>query len=200
MPDVELNAWWVIAAMAASGLLAAWTAAACRTISREDWSAPDAVFWAALAVVLFAYSQLKLAKNLGWLQGIGVWLRDLAKAYALYDDRRPFQIAVTIAIAFAALCIFLYGLYWMAHVLKRYRLAFGFASLAIGCAMIRAVSLHEVDGWTMEMPWLRPTVDLVGAAGASIAAVSRLYSLGEFTAVANRVRRLGSRDGKATPS
>lgn len=200
MPEAaEAGAWWGIAATTAASLLAVWTAAACLRNRRPELSGRDAIFWGALALVFFTYSQIKLAKDLGWLHGSGEWIRDLARAYALYDDRRPFQIAVTAVIALAALCVFLYGVYWMAPVLKRYRLAFGFAALAVGCAMIRLVSLHEIDGWFVELPWLRPAFDLIGAGGASLAALSRLHSLGEYTHIMNWLTRTGAPAGKSPP-
>lgn len=199
MPEAaELGAWWGIAATAAAALLAAWTAATSHRDGSAGPTSRDAIFWVALALVFITYSQVKLARELGWLHGAGDWIRELARAYALYDGRRPFQIAATIAIALVASCSFLYGLYWVAYVLKRYRLAFGFASLAIGCAMIRVVSLHEIDGWFLEMPWLRQTFDLIGATGASMAALSRLHSLGEFKSIISRLRPAASSTGKSS--
>ncbi len=61
---------------------------------------------------------------------------------------------------------------------RRYRLAIGFAALAVGFAVIRFISLREVDAWNASLPWVRVVVDLTAAAGASTLAVVRLRQLG----------------------
>jgi len=43
--------------------------------------------------------QAKLAPGLGWLKGLGEWLRTLAKQNDLYANRRPFQIVASVAVA-----------------------------------------------------------------------------------------------------
>jgi Na+/pantothenate symporter len=80
----------------------------------------------------------------------------------------------------------LYGLLWIWHYIKRYRLAIGFAALAAGYGIIRFISLHEVDAWNEAMPWARAVVDLIAAAGVSAVAIARLRHLGELA----RLRRL----------
>ena len=65
-------------------------------------------------------------------------------------------------------------------LLKRYRLAIGFAGLTIGFAIIRFISLHEVDAWNAQAPWARTAVDLVAAAGVSAVAIARLWQLRVF--------------------
>jgi hypothetical protein len=61
--------------------------------------------------------------------------------------------------------------------IKRYRLAIGFTGLAMGLALIRFISLHEVDAWNEALPWLRVAVDVTAAAGASAVAALRLRQL-----------------------
>jgi len=117
--------------------------------------------------VFLLFSQTKLARVLGWLKGLGQWLRRLAKQNDLYADRRAFQIVATVAVAVVVVVLLLYGLLWMWHYIKRYRLAIGFASLAVGLGAIRFISLHEVDAWNRAMPWARVVVELTAAAGAS---------------------------------
>jgi hypothetical protein len=68
----------------------------------------------------------------------------------------------------------------MWHYIKRYRLAIGFAALAVGFGIVRFISLHEVDAWNAAMPWARTVVDLIAAAGASAVAIARLRHLGEL--------------------
>ena len=68
----------------------------------------------------------------------------------------------------------------MGNFMKRYRVAIGFTSLVAGFALIRFISLHEVDAWNAAMPWASPLLELTAAAGASAVAIARLHHLGEF--------------------
>ena len=52
--------------------------------------------------------------------------------------------------------------------------------LTLGFAIIRFISLHEVDAWNANAPWVRTAVDLVAAAGVSMVAIARLWQLGVF--------------------
>ena len=131
--------------------------------------------------MFFLHSQVKLARGLGLSIGLGGWLRTLAKQHGLYANRRPFQIIASVAIALIVVVLFLYGLFWIWHYIKRYRLAVGFAALAVGFGIIRFISLHEVDAWNAAMPWARVVVELIAAAGASAVAIARLRQLGQFT-------------------
>jgi hypothetical protein len=133
-----------------------------------------------LAAVFLLLSQVKLARGLGWLEGWGEWLRTLAKHNGLYNNRRPFQIVASVAVALIVVVLLVYGLLWMWHYIKRYRLAIGFAALAVGFGIIRFISLHEVDAWNAAMPRARTVVELIAAAGASAVAIARLRQLGEL--------------------
>jgi hypothetical protein len=169
-----------VAALLATCLLGAWTSWACHRAKRRGLSGADALVWAGLSAVFFLHSQVKLARGLGLSLGLGGWLRTLAKHYGLYANRRPFQIVASIAVAMIVVVLLLYGLFWVWHYIKRYRLAIGFAALAVGLGIIRFISLHEVDAWNEAMPWVRVVVDLIAAAGASAVAIARLRQLGEF--------------------
>jgi hypothetical protein len=169
----------VAALLAASGF-GAWTAWVCWRAQQRGIPGHDAVVWALLAFVFFVFSQAKLIKWLGWVQGFGWWLRQLAKQYGLYADRRPYQIVATLAVLVLAIGIFIYGVIWMWDEIKRYRLAIGFAAFAVGFALIRFISLHEVDAWVAAMPWLRVVVETAAAVGASAVALVRLRQLGAF--------------------
>jgi hypothetical protein len=143
--------------------------------------------WAGLAVVFFLHSQVKLARGLGLSIGLGWWLRTLAKQYGLYANRRPFQILASIAVTLIVVALLVYGLFWIWHYIKRYRLAIGFAALAVGFGIIRFISLHEVDAWNAAMPWIRVVVELIAATGASAVAIARLRQLGEFARLFGQV-------------
>jgi hypothetical protein len=169
-----------VAALLAAGLLVAWAAWACHRAQKRGLPGADATVWAGLAAVFLLLSQAKLARGTGWLKGLGEWLRALAKQHDLYANRRPFQIVASIAVALIVVVLLLYGLLWMWHYIKRYRLAIGFTALAVGFGIIRFISLHEVDAWNAAMPWARAVVELIAAAGASAVAIARLRQLGEF--------------------
>ena len=169
-----------VAALLAACLFGAWTAWACYRAKRRGLPGADALVWAGLAVVFLLHSQVKVARGLGLSIGLGGWLRMLAKQHGLYAHRRPFQIVASIAVAVIVVVLFLYGLLWIWHHIKRYRLAIGFAALAVGFGIIRFISLHEVDAWNAAMPWARVVVELIAAAGASAVAIARLRQLGEF--------------------
>lgn len=174
-------------ALLVAGLLGTWTAWACRRAQQRGLPGGDALIWASLAAIFLLLSQAKLARGMGWLKGFGGWLRTLAKQYDLYANRRPFQIIASVAVAVIVVILLVYGLLWMWHHFKRYRLAIGLAALAVGFGVIRFISLHEVDAWYAAMPWARSVIDLTAAAGASAVAIARLRQLGEVA----RFRRVG---------
>src|SRR5262249_1084229 len=167
-------------ALLAACLLGAWAAWACHRAQRRGLPGADALVWAGLAAVFLLHSQVKLARGLGLSIGLGWWLRTLAKEYGLDANDRPFPIVAAVAVALIVVALLLYGLFWIWHYIKRYRLAIGFAALAVGFGIIRFISLHEVDAWNAAMPWVRVVVELIAAAGASAVAIARLRQLGEF--------------------
>jgi len=103
----------------------------------------------------------------------GVAACALAKQHDLYANRRPFQIVASIAVALIVVVLLLYGLLWMWHYIKRYRLAIGFTALAVGFGIIRFISLHEVDAWNAAMPWARAVVELIAAAASAVNPMAR---------------------------
>ena len=169
-----------VAGLLAACLLGVWTAWACQRAQRRGLPGADALVWAGLAAVFLVHSQVKLARGLGLSIGLGWWLRMLAKQHGLYANRRPFQIVASVAVALIVVVLLLYGLFWIWHYIKRYRLAIGFAALAVGFGIIRFISLHEVDAWNAAMPWAHVVVELIAAAGTSAVAIARLHQLGEF--------------------
>jgi len=115
--------------------------------------------------VFFLLSLMKTARGLGLLRGFGDFLRGIFKQRGWYEDRRSLQIAASIAVAVVVMALVVWGLLWIWHRIKRYRLAVGFAGLTVGFGIIRFISLHEIDAWNAEAPWARTAVDLVAAAG-----------------------------------
>ncbi len=136
--------------------------------------------WAVLAGVLLLFSQTKLVAVMGVLERLGWWLRVTSREHRLYDNRRPFQLAASVAVATIVLVLLAAGIASISHSMKRHRLAVGFTGLAVGFGIIRFISLHEVDAWDAQMPWLRVVVDLTAATGGSAIAFIRLHKLGNL--------------------
>jgi hypothetical protein len=160
--------------------LGLWAAVACRRAQRHGLPGGDALVWAGLSAVFFLISLTKTARGLGLLRGFGDFLRSVFKQRGWYEDRRILQIAASLAVAVVIAVLFVNGLVWAWHYIKRYRLAVGFAGLTVGFGIIRFISLHEVDAWNAHVPWARTVVDLVAAAGVSAVAIARLHQLCEF--------------------
>jgi hypothetical protein len=179
MPD-EAARYLRIAALTITAALGAWTARACHRARQRGLPGADAGVWAALAVVYLLLAETKLARGLGWLKGLGIWLRTMAREHHLYAGRRPFQVAATITVAVVVVVLLAIGIvsYW--KYIKRYRLAIGFTALAAGFAAIRFISLHEVDAWNARLPWLGAAIELIAAAGASAVALVRLRQVRAF--------------------
>jgi archaellum biogenesis protein FlaJ (TadC family) len=178
----EAGKYLSIAALMSAGALGAWTARACHRARKHGLPGSDEIVWASLAMVYFLFAQTKLARVLGWLKDLGVWLRVMARQQHLYENRRWFQVAATVAVAVVVVILLLVGIVSMWDYLKRYRLAIGFTGLAVGLGFIRFISLHEVDAWNAALPWLRVVVDVTAAAGASTVAILRLRQLREAAA------------------
>jgi hypothetical protein len=172
-----------VVALTIACLFGLWTAVACRRAQYHGLPGSDALIWAGLSGVFFLLSLLKTARGLGLLRGFGGFLRDIFKQRGWYEDRRSLQIAASIAIA-----VVVWGLVWAWHYIKRYRLAIGFMGLTLGFAIIRFISLHEVDAWNANAPWARTAVDLVAAAGVSAVAIARLWQLRAFALQRARIK------------
>jgi len=169
-----------VAALLVACLLGLWTAVACRRAHYHGMSGSDALVWAGLSAVFFLLALMKTARGLGLLRGLGGFLRDTFKQRGWYEDRRTLQITASIAVAVVVMVLFVWGMMWAWHYIKRYRLAIGFAGLTVGFGIIRFISLHEVDAWNANAPWARTAVDLVAAAGVSAVAIARLRQLRDF--------------------
>ena len=169
-----------VAALTVPCLFGLWAAVACRRAQSHGLPGSDALVWAGLSGVFFLLSLIKTARGLGLLRGFGDFLRGIFKQRGWYEDRRSLQIATSIAVAVVVMALIIWGLLWAWHRIKRYRLAIGFAGLTVGFAVIRFISLHEVDAWNANAPWARMAVDLVAAAGVSTVAIARLWQLGDF--------------------
>jgi hypothetical protein len=167
-------------------LLGLWTAVACRRASHHDLPGSDALVWAGLSAVFFTLSLTRTIRGLGLLHGFGDLLRDIFKQRGWYEDRRILQITASIAVAVVAMVLIVWGLLWAWHYIKRYRLAIGFAGLTVGFGIIRFISLHEIDAWNADAPWVRTVVDLVAAAGVSAVAIARLCQLSDFSGLRDR--------------
>ncbi len=177
----------LVAASSVACLLGLWTAVACRRAHLHGLPGSDALVWAGLSAVFFLLSLMRTARGLGLVRGFGAFLRDIFRQRGWYEDRRNLQITASIAVAFVVVALLIWGLVWIRHYIKRYRLAIGFASLIVGFGLIRFISLHEVDAWNANVPWARTVVDLVATAGVSALALARLRQLSVFKGLAYRI-------------
>lgn len=169
-----------VMALTIACLFGLWTAIACRRAQCRGLPGSDALIWAGLSGAFFLLSLMKTARGLGFLQGFGGYLRAIFKQRGWYEDRRSLQIAASIAVAAVVVTLIVWGLMWAWHHIKRYRLAIGLAGLTLGFAVIRFISLHEIDGWIAHVPCARTAVDLVASVGVSAVAIARLWQLRDF--------------------
>ncbi len=155
-----------LVAFAAAG----WASLACGRVRREGGAGADARVWAIVSMLFLGLAFARLAHAGPWL---GAVLRRLARASQLYGDRRPLQIAVTIALTAFALVALTAGLHYAWEALKRYRMAAGCVAAVLASAGIRFVSLHEVDAWDRAWPWVRAILEVGISALAATAAAAR---------------------------
>ncbi len=149
---------------------AGWASLACGRARREGGAGADARVWAIVSLLFLGLAGARVAHAGPWL---GAVLRRLARASQLYGDRRPLQIAVTLALAAIALVALTVGLRYAWETLKRYRLAAGCVAAVLASAGIRFVSLHEVDAWDRAWPWVRVVLEVGISALATAAATAR---------------------------
>ncbi len=143
-----------VAALLFPGVLCLWTAVACRRAHFRDLSGSDALVWVGLSAVFLMLSLIKTARGLGLLRGLGGFLRDIFKQRGWYEDRRIVQITASFAVTVVVMVLVVWGLMWAWHYIKRYRLAIGCAGLTVGFGIVRFISLHEVDAWSANVPWV----------------------------------------------
>ena len=105
--------------------------------------------------MFFLLASMMTARGLGLLRGLGGFLRDTFKQRGWYEDRRTLKITASIAVAVVVMLLVVRGLLWAWHYIKRYRLAVSFAGLTVGFAIVRFISLYEVDAWNAAAPWAR---------------------------------------------
>jgi hypothetical protein len=180
--DLTMDDILRVGALAVPALLGLWAAIACRRAQARGLPGADAVIWATLSAVFFLICLIRTARGLGVLRGLGGMLRDIFRQRGWYEDRRTLQITASIAVAVVVLALLAWGLRWSWHYIKRYRLAIGFAAVTVGFAAVRFISLHEVDAWSANAPWLRTAIDLIAAAGVSAIAIVRLRQLRQAAA------------------
>lgn len=163
------------AAFLTVSLAAGWAALVCRRARRRGRPGGDARAWAVVAVLFLALAASRAIQAGPWLGGE---LRRLARANGLYQGRRPYQIAATVALAAFAAGALAVGVRALWEALKRYRLAASCIAIIVASAAIRFVSLHEVDAWNREWPWVRVSIDLGTSALAIVAALARVRQVG----------------------
>jgi hypothetical protein len=172
-PTTEPGHYVEAAGLLVAAASAGWAARCCRT--RAGQKGADARVWTAVSVLYVALALGRVTRIGPWLGGL---LRQLARGHHLYGERRPLQITVTLGLAVVALIALIVGLRSILDFLRRYRLAAACVCITLAFALIRFVSLHEVDAWNDEWPWARVAIDLLTSLGASAAALARVRQLG----------------------
>jgi hypothetical protein len=173
----DAGKYLTMTALTLAGALGGWTSLTCIRARRRGVPAADAVVWAGVSLVYLGLGLIKFARVMGLLHGLGIWLREQARAHHLYANRRPLQIAASLVVAAVVALLLAYGVASLWAYVKRYRMAIGFAGLALGFALIRFISLHEVDAWNVALPWLRVVVELTASVGAASVALARVGQL-----------------------
>lgn len=171
---MEIGRFLEAAALLAAAASAAWAAMACRGARREGRAGADARVWTAVAFLFLGLALARVAR-VGPL--LGALMRRLARGFDLYGDRRVLQIAATIGLATFAVVALFVGLRSLWDFMKRYRLAAGCVSATLALALIRFVSLHEVDAWDETWPWARVVIDISTSALASAASMARVRQI-----------------------
>lgn len=166
------------AAFLTVSVAAGWAALACRRARARGRPGADGRAWAVVSVLFLALATSRALQAGPWLGGE---LRRLARANGLYSGRRPFQIAATLGLAALAAGALAVGLRTLWEALKRYRLAASCIAIIAASAAIRFVSLHEVDAWNREWPWIRVSIDLGTSGLALAAALTRVRQVARST-------------------
>lgn len=158
-----------------------WAAISCRNALHRGAQGGDSRAWTLVAMLFLALACSRVIHAGPW---VGMELRHLVRAHGLYGSRRPYQIAATLALAGVAVVAFTIGLRSVWEALKRYRLAASCIAVIVASAAIRFVSLHEVDAWNQEWPWIRIGIDLVTSALATAAALARVRQVARLRSAA----------------
>lgn len=158
------------AAFFTAAAAAAWATLAAHGARRHGRPGADARVWAVIAAFFLVLAAGRIVQLGPWL---GMVLRRVARDAGAYQGRRPYQIAATVTVAVFALAAMAIGLRSIWDVLKRYRLAAGCVSLILASAIIRFISLHEVDAWDRTWPWIRISLDVAPSSLAAAVALVR---------------------------
>lgn len=173
MPE-DIGRQLSLAALGFAGLLSAWTALKCRRAYQRGEASSDAPLWTVLAIVVLLLSSARLAIASGVFRGTGAVLRTFARENGLSTDRRTLQIAATIAVAFTAAAVFIYGVVHFKEHARRYRFILDSALVTLTAGIIALMALREMDALSPLVPWARTIVEVTSAAGISAMAIARL--------------------------
>lgn len=99
-------------------------------------------FWLLLAVAYFAIALVLAADVVSTLGGIG---REYARAEEWYESRRPFQVAAICVVAGAWLLTMIVGIWRVPERRRRYLPSALMLTTLVCFAVVRIISLHQVD-------------------------------------------------------
>ncbi len=146
----------------------------------------EPVIWAVTGLVFAVFVLLKADRIAEFIEGIG---RNQAKAGGMYGQRHMFQVMVIAGVVLVGALLWRWAAKHLAKRWRRYQWAFVGVGLIVCFAMIRMVSLHELDALGGTLMLAKGVVECAGCAMAMWAGLRRLK---ELQVPAERAREVGA--------
>jgi len=163
--------------MPAMGLtaVALWSAAAMAYVRRRAVAGVrEPVIWAVLGALFAVFVAMKADRVAEFIEGIG---RNEAKAGGMYGQRHLFQVMVIAGVALVGAALWAWAAKHLAKRWRRYQWAF-VGVVVIACfAVIRMVSLHELDALGGTLMLAKGVVECASCGLAAWAGARRMREL-----------------------
>jgi hypothetical protein len=149
----------MLAVVAACG----WAALLARQKARVAPGSREAAIWVVLGGTFLLLTMVKANGLVAAVEGLA---RSASKAEGLYASRRTMQLAIAGLALVGGLAVTAWCGRQIAQRWKRYRWTMAGAAVIVAFAVVRAVSLHEIDAMGMWLTILKVSVE----SGASVLA------------------------------
>lgn len=147
----SLSEYIVVAVLLLGSVLMFFTSARVAAARAENRSHDNSAFWASCAVILLVFV---LVKILNLSAFVGVWLRELTKAFGTYDGRRPIQLVALGAITL--MLVLVIAALAASPGLARRHSGLILSILLLGAfGAARFISLHALDAAVGKIFWLK---------------------------------------------